>query len=315
MDSLANIEAFVRVAELGSITRAARSLHITASAASRRIAQLEDELGVRLFHRTTRALALSDEGRAFLERCRRILEELQAAKRSIAHARAVPEGRLCVEAPAVLGRLALVPALPGFLAQYPGIELDLRLRDAVIDPAAEGVDVSLRIGHLRDAEVVARRLGVTRMLVCASPEYVRRSGAPEAPEDLDQHRCLGFVRDHRVVPWRLRAGSGTLRFEPAGHLSVNDGDALRSLAVAGAGLAWVFDFMIARELASGALVTVLDEFAVDERPIHALYQSPRHVTPRVRVFLDFAATLLGAPPRWDGSSSGVQITIPDTIGK
>lgn len=296
MDSLANIEAFVRVAELGSITRAARSLHITASAASRRIAQLEDELGVRLFHRTTRALRLSDEGGAFLERCQRILEELQAAKRSIAHARAVPEGRLCVEAPAVLGRLALAPALPGFLAQHPGIELDLRLRDAVIDPAAEGVDVSLRIGHLRDAEVVARRLGVTRMLVCASPEYLRRSGTPETPADLQQHRCLGFVREGRVVPWRFRAESGALRFEPAGFVSVNDGDALKALAVAGAGLAWVFDFMIAPELASGALVTVLDGFAVDERPIHALYQSPRHVIPRVRVFLDFASTLLG-PPR------------------
>ncbi|XYH97185.1 LysR family transcriptional regulator [Sorangium sp. So ce1128] len=295
MDSLANIEAFVRVAELGSITRAARSLHITASAASRRIAQLEDELCVRLFHRTTRALRLTDEGRAFLERCQRILGELEAAKQSIAHAREIPEGRLCVEAPGVLGRLVLVPAVPGFLARYPRIELDLRLRDAVVDPAAEGVDVSLRVGHLRDAQIVARRLGVTRMLLCASPEYVRRSGAPRAPEELQQHRCLGFVRDHRVVPWRFRAESGTLRFEPTGHLSVNDGDALKALAVAGAGLAWVFDFMIAPELASGALVTVLDEFAIDERPIHALYQSQRHVIPRVRAFLDFTSTLLGAP--------------------
>ncbi|WP_437723799.1 LysR substrate-binding domain-containing protein [Sorangium sp. So ce861] len=297
MDSLANIEAFVRAAELGSITRAARSLHITASAASRRIAQLEDELRVRLFHRTTRALRLSEEGRAFLERCQRILEELQAAKQSIAHARGVPEGPLCVEAPAVFGRLLLVPALPRFLAEHPRVELELRLRDAVIDPAAEGVDVSLRIGRLEDAGIVARRLGVTRMLVCASPEYLRRRGAPETPEDLRQHRCLGFLRDDRVVPWRLRSPRGTLRFEPTGAPRVNDGDALKALAVAGAGLAWVFDFMIAPELASGALVTVLDELAVDERPIHALYQSPRHVIPRVRVFLDFAATLLGPPPR------------------
>ncbi|WP_437483015.1 substrate binding domain-containing protein [Sorangium sp. So ce1014] len=155
----------------------------------------------------------------------------------------------------------------------------------------------------QDSGVVARRLGVTRMLVCASPEYLRRSGAPATPEDLQQHRCLGFVRESRVVPWRFRAESGALRFEPTGSLSVNDGDALKALAVndgdalkalavAGAGLAWVFDFIIAPELASGALVTVLDEFAVDERPIHALYQSPRHAIPRVRVFLDFASTLL-----------------------
>jgi DNA-binding transcriptional LysR family regulator len=291
MSSLAAIEAFVRAAELGSVSRAAAALRLTPSAVSRRISRLEEELGVRLFHRAARALRLTDDGRGFLERCHNILDELRAAKATAARVRDRPEGRLRVEAPTVLGRMVLVPALPGFMAEHPRVEVELTLRDAIVDPASEGADVTLRMGALRDSGLVARRIGTMRFVVCASPGYVARHGRPAGPEQLARHRCIGFVREARTVPWRLRAGEVIVEHPPGGVLDVNDGEALRSLALAGVGLIWVPDFMVTAELASGALVSLLDEHAVEERPIHVLYAQPRYLLPRVRAFVDFVAAL------------------------
>lgn len=295
MSSLAGIEAFVRAAELGSVSRAAAALRLTPSAVSRRISRLEEELGVRLFHRAARALRLTDDGRGFLERCQNILDELRAAKATAARVRDRPEGRLRVEAPTVLGRTVLVPALPGFLSEHPRVEVELILRDAVVDPASEGVDVTLRMGPLRDSGLVARRIATARLVVCASPEYVERHGRPAAPAELASHRCIGFVREARAVPWRLRAGPDTIEHTPAGVLEVNDGESLRSLALAGVGLVWVPDFMVAADLARGALVALLEEHAVEERAIHALYAQPRYLLPRVRAFVDFVAALFARP--------------------
>lgn len=291
MSSLAGIEAFVRAAELGSVSRAAAALRLTPSAVSRRITRLEEELGVRLFHRAARALRLTDDGRGFLERCQKILDELRAARATAARVRDRPEGRLRVEAPAVLGRTVLVPAMPDFLADHPRVEVELTLRDAIVDPASEGVDVTVRMGPLRDSGLVARRIAVMRLVVCASPAYVARHGRPDGPEQLVEHRCIGFVREARTVPWRLRSGPNTIEHLPAGVLDVNDGESLRILALAGVGLVWVPDFMVADDLARGALVSLLDEHAVEERPIHALYAQPRYLLPRVRAFVDFVAAL------------------------
>ncbi|OJH35275.1 LysR family transcriptional regulator [Cystobacter ferrugineus] len=292
MSSLENIEAFVGAVEHGGFTRAARSLGLTPSAVSRRIARLEEELGVALFQRTTRALRLTDDGRAFHGRCRRILGELEEARRSMSRARTRPMGLLRVDAPQVLGQQLLVPALPTFFKRYPDIQLELTLRDYLVDPVVEGLDVMLRIGTPRDSALLSRRLGTTRMVACAAPGYLRRRGTPRDPEELARHDCLGFLRESRPVSWRLRTGT----YEVKGPLSVNQGAALRDAAVAGLGICWVFDFMVSAELASGALVEVLEAYACDERPIHALYLENRHLLPKVRVFLDFAAALLRKGP-------------------
>ncbi|WP_338867706.1 LysR family transcriptional regulator [Myxococcus stipitatus] len=291
MHSLANIDAFVRAVEEGDFTRAAKKLNLTASAVSRRIARLEEELGVKLFQRTTRALRLTEDGRDFHARCQRILADLDDAKESLSHSREHPSGRLRVEAPQVIGQLVLAPALPRFLARHPDLELHLTLRDTVVDPVTEGADVLLRVGRLGDSGLVARKLGTTRMVACASPDYLARRGTPTTPSDLASHDCLGFLREGGSSDWLLREGDETVRVTPHGSLHVNHGATLRDAALLGLGIAWLFDFMVARELAAGALVSVLEPCSRESRPIHALHPPNRHLPSRVRVFLDFVATL------------------------
>ncbi|WP_275899206.1 LysR family transcriptional regulator [Pyxidicoccus caerfyrddinensis] len=287
MHSLANIDAFVRTVEVGDFTRAARRLNITASAVSRRIARLEEELGVRLFQRTTRALRLTEDGRDFYARCQRILAELGEAKESLARSRSRPTGLLRVETPQVIGQLVLTPALPRFFEAYPGVELHLTLRDEVVDPITEGADVLIRMGQLTDSRLVARKLAVARLMAVASPAYLQRHGTPATPADLALHQCLGFLRQGVTGEWRFKDA----RFVPRGAFHVSQGATLRDAAVMGLGIAWLMDFMVARELATGALVTVLDAHACEERPIHALHPPNRHLPSRVRVFLDFVKTL------------------------
>lgn len=299
MHSLSNIDAFVRAVEDGDFTRAARKLNLTASAVSRRIARLEEELGVRLFQRTTRALRLTEDGRDFYARCQRILAELGEAKEALARSRSRPTGLLRVEVPQVIGQLVLTPALPRFFAAYPGIELHLTLRDEVVDPVTEGADVLIRMGKLTDSRLVARRLSVARLVAVAAPAYLARHGTPATPADLARHQCLGFMRQGVTGEWRFKDAHGVSRFVPRGAFHVSQGATLRDAAVMGLGIAWLMDFMVARELATGTLVTVLDAFACEERPLHALHPPGRHLPSRVRVFLDFVRTLFSdsrAPP-------------------
>lgn len=293
MHSLSNIEAFVRTVEHGDFTRAARKLQVTASAVSRRIARLEDELGVVLFQRTTRTLRLTEDGRAFHERCQRILGELQDAKESLSHARHRPVGVLRVDATQVFGQLVLMPALPRFLSAHPGLEVQLTLRDDVVDPVAEGVDVLLRLGAMQDSRLVARKLGITRLMACAAPAYLRRHGRPATPEDLSRHNCLGFLRDGALAPWEMqpRGTETPVHFEPRGTFHTNHGATLLDAAVLGVGITWLFDFMVTRHLESGALVPVLEEHLGEECAIHAVYPRGKHLPSRVRVFLDFVVTL------------------------
>ncbi|TQF16205.1 LysR family transcriptional regulator [Myxococcus llanfairpwllgwyngyllgogerychwyrndrobwllllantysiliogogogochensis] len=291
LPSLSNIDAFVRAVEDGNFTQAARRLHITASAVSRRIARLEEELGVRLFQRTTRALRLTDDGRDFYARCQHILAELGEAKESLARSRNRPTGRLRVEVPQVIGQLVLTPALPRFLQAYPGIELHLTMRDEVVDPITEGADVLIRMGPLTDSRLVARSLAMTRMVAVAAPDYLKQHGTPAMPSDLSHHQCLGFLRQGVVGEWRFKGPEGITRVAPRGAFHVSQGATLRDAAAMGLGIAWMMDFMVTRELATGALVTVLDTYAGEERPIYLLHPPGRHLPSRVRVFLDFVKTL------------------------
>ncbi|WP_426753379.1 LysR family transcriptional regulator [Myxococcus sp. Y35] len=314
MHSLANIEAFVRAVEHGDFTRAARKLQVTASAVSRRISQLEKELGVVLFQRTTRALQLTEDGRDFYARCQRVLSELEAAKESLSRSRQRPTGVLRVDAPQVLGQLVLMPALSRFLSSYPGIELRLTLRDTVVNPVAEGVDVLLRLGALEDSRLVARKLGITRLMACAAPAYLKRHGRPESPADLARHNCLGFLREGAPAPWVLhvQGTSAPVRFEPRGTFHSNHGATLRDAAVLGLGIAWLFDFMVTRELESGALVPVLEGQLGEERPIHALYPRSKHLPARVSAFLDFVVMLFGDATRNGVAHSGSQRSFAST---
>jgi DNA-binding transcriptional LysR family regulator len=292
MDRLGNLEAFVEAAQRGSFTLAAERLQITPSAVSRRVAQLEDELGVSLFHRTTRALRLSDDGRAFFERACNALRELDEARDSMRRLRDRPAGLLRAVVPTIEGRHDLVPRLPQLLARNPDLQVDLTFRDEPTDFVAMGVDVGLRLGPLEDSSLVARRLGWTRMRVCGAPSYLHRKGRPRTVDALSRHERLAIRARGRVMPWRLRDGDRLREIPPGERIVVDHADALVDLAIGGAGLAWVCDFMIARAKRAGQLVEVLEGSSSERTPIHALSLPSRHVLPKVRAFVDFAAAAL-----------------------
>lgn len=297
MDRLGNIEAFVEAAELASFTGAARRLRLSPSALSRRVAQLEAEMGVQLFHRTTRAVRLSDEGRAFFERARNALRDLKEAQDAIAGRRRRPMGLLRVEAPSILGRSVVVPALEQLVTLHPDVQVELTLRDYPSDLASEGIDVAIRLGSLPDSALLARRLGATRMRVCGSPSYLRRKGRPRTVHELLKHERLGFAVQGRVMPWRLLDAGAIREVSPSSRIVVDNADALVDLAAGGAGLAWLCDFMMARRGRPTGLVEVLSESACEESAIHALSLPSRQPLPKVRAFVDLVSAELAKRPR------------------
>jgi DNA-binding transcriptional LysR family regulator len=291
MDGFAEIAVFTRVVDAHSFTRAARSLGLTPSGVSRAISRLERRLGVRLLQRTTRSLGLTDDGAAYYERCKAILVELEDAESALARTTQAPRGRLRVDAPTVLARYVLGPALPAFLAAHPELALDLSVRDHVIDPIAEGVDVTLRMVPLRDSELVSRLLGSVRSIVAGSPRYFAKHGRPQHPSDLANHAVIGFLGGDGVLPWQFRNDRSLAL---TGRLHTNSADAHRQAALAGLGLIRIFAFHITDDLARGRLEAVLVEHEAPPRPVYALYARQRAAVPKVRVFLEWAKGLLAA---------------------
>ncbi|NUP12185.1 MAG: LysR family transcriptional regulator [Polyangiaceae bacterium] len=294
MAMLEGIEFLTTAVETGSFAAAARRLGVTPSAVSRRIARLEEDLGVPILARTTRSLRLTNDGQAFHDRCVRILQELTEAKEVIARASKKPSGTLRVDAPIALGRAIIAPALPRFLDRYPEIRLDLTLRDQFVDPVAEGLDVLVRIGRLGESNLIARKLGESAILHVASPRYLKKHGTPKLPKDLANHDCLGYLREGQPAAFKFVI-DGTLHVSDiSGPCHTNDADVLRQLALAGIGIVAVFDFLARDPIQTGALQVVLGNYPSATWPIHALYPKNRHLVPKVSVFLDFLSELFRA---------------------
>ncbi|HKN27373.1 MAG TPA: LysR family transcriptional regulator [Roseiarcus sp.] len=300
MDRFAALEAFVRVAEAQSFSEAARRLRVTKSVVSRYVGALEAELGVRLLHRTTRSLSLTEAGRGYFERAARILSDVEDADRAVSQLRAAPRGRLRVSAPMSFGFLHLAPALIDFLARFPEVTVDVAMNDRFVDLVDEGFDVAVRIGAMEDSSLVARKLAPARLAICASPAYLAARGAPQTPEDLKAHECLTNSNLALSREWRFMAPDGSLwPVAVNGRLSANNGDALRVCALGGLGLANIPTFIVGADLQSGALVTVLDKFISQDMTISAVYPHSRHLSPTVRAFVDFLVDRFGPRPYWD----------------
>lgn len=300
MDRLANMEAFVRVAETQSFSEAARRLRTSKSLVSRHVAALEGALGVRLFHRTTPSLTLTEEGRGYYAQVTRILSEIEEANNSVSQTRVTPRGRLKVSAPMSFGTLHLAPAIPRFLARYPEVELDLNLNDRYVDLVDEGFDLGIRVGPLAESSMVARKLCALRMILCASPDYLKSHGTPQTPKDLAQHQCLCYSTNSFVPEWRLMQLNGTpWQVEISGHLHANNGDVLRSAALAGAGIAFLPSFIVGNDLQASTLVSLLADYVPADAAIHAVYPNSRHLSPKVRAFIDFLVEHIGPRPHWD----------------
>lgn len=285
------IEVFVRVVDLGGFSAAARAFNITPSAVSKLVSRLESRLGVRLINRSTRKLQLTAEGAAFHERGLRILEDLAAAEREAATG-AEPQGRLRINSNVPFGLHYLLPLLPGFLALYPQIKVDIALTDRVVDLIAERADVAIRTGPLRESSLIARKLGDSRMMVVAAPGYLKTHGTPETLADLDRHNQLGFCFTRHIEGWPFADGHGAITtMALSGNALVSDGEALRQLALAGLGLARLSSFHIMPDVVAGRLVPVLENYnAGDIETMFAVYVGQGgHLPARVRAFLDYLA--------------------------
>lgn len=293
LDSLTGLAAFVHAAEARSFAAAGRQLGVSASAISKSIGRLEARLGVRLLNRTTRSVTLTEEGALFHQRCRRILDEIRDAEAALSHAVEVPRGRLRVSAPQWVGHRLLLPDLPAFLARFPEIWMDLDLEDRVVNVVEEGLDAVVRTGSLPDSGLMSRRLGVHRFVICGTPDYLRRRGMPMRPDDLAAHDCIRFKFPSTglIEPWSLRGsvqGDENSVRVPAS-LVFNNTDAVVWAATAGLGLAQVPACVATHLLARGELRTVLDDFMIDKGSLWLLWPPNRHLSPKVRCFIDFAA--------------------------
>ncbi|MDQ1231462.1 LysR family transcriptional regulator [Sphingomonas sp. SORGH_AS_0879] len=288
MDRFVAMEAFVQAAETGSFVGAGRKLGSTASAVGKAVARLEDELQVRLFHRNTRNMALTEEGRMFFERSLRMIAEMEAAQAELAQTRIVPRGRLRVSLPLVA--MLLTPVLSAFMDAYPDVRLDLDFSDRLVDLIEEGFDAVIRTGQPSDSRLMSRNLGRFRLRIVAAPAYLARHGTPAAPEDLSTHRCLRqrSPTTGKLRPWPLDMDRRSLPET----MSATAVDPLIHLTVAGHGIACLPPFAVREEIADGRLAAVLDTHVRDTDQFNVLWPESRQVTPKLRCFIDFMAANL-----------------------
>ena len=299
MDKFKQIEAFVAVVEKGSMARAALEQGVTPVMLGRRIDALEKRLGVKLLHRTTRHLALTEEGTVFLDHCRKLLDELDHAEKIISEGRHKATGHLVVSAPAAYGRKHVAPHAPRFLAANPDVRISFNLTDRVVDLVREGYELSIRIGGAIDPNFVAVKLAGNRRVVCGTPAYFERHGIPRRLEDLEQHNCLAFnLQGGQQRGWYFRQNGRPVTVKVNGNLDCNDGELLHRWGCESLGLAWRSTWEIQAELASGALITVLDEYALDNYDIMAVYPRQRHLPAKIRFFIDMLKQTYAEPGYW-----------------
>lgn len=299
MDRLKSFEVFSKVADVGSFAAAARTLGISAPMATKHVQDLEIELGVRLFHRTTRRVSLTEAGHALNLRCKSFLAEIEEALTEAGHMQAEPRGLLRVNAPLTFGRAHLTRAIAEFQARYSEISIDLTLNDRTVDIVDEGFDLAIRIGLLDDSSLVSRKLAPCRMVLCASPEYLARSGTPERPEDLTKHNCLIYAYFKQAKRWNFACDGDEIAVNVEGDFRANFGEALVEAAAAGRGITLEPSFTVAPYLRDGRLVPLLPAFKPRELAIYAVYPPSRMLPQKVRAFIDHLATSFGAKPYWD----------------
>jgi DNA-binding transcriptional LysR family regulator len=298
MDQFKQISTFVDVIAKGSLSAAARAEGIAPAMIGRRLDALEKRLGVKLLQRTTRKIALTNEGFSFLEDCQRILAELENAESAVSERSAKATGHLTISAPAGFGRQHVAPLIPSFLAENRDVTLTLSLNDRVIDLIGEGVDVAIRIAALSDSNLVGLKLADNKRVVVASPAYIKRHGKPKTLEDLAKHNCLAISSDGSQRGWTFQQGGKNVTLKISGNMACNDGEVLHDWALDGKGLAWRSMWEVGTEIESGKLVTVLDEFAAPGNDIYAVFAQRRHLPLRIRAIVEFLRRTYAKPDYW-----------------
>ncbi|AEG92062.1 LysR family transcriptional regulator [Ramlibacter tataouinensis] len=296
MDRFDAMQAFARVVEAGSFTKAAETLHMSKTSVTQLVQQMEARLRVKLLNRTTRRVHVTADGAAFYDRVLRLLADLDDAEASLSGASASPSGRLRVDVPSPLARMILVPALPAFHARYPDIQIDMGVSDRLVDMIGENVDCVVRGGELTDQSLMARRVGDLQLRACAAPSYLERAGTPSHPRQLEDthHRVVGFLwsRNGKTYPYAMRRGGESIDVQGRYVLAVDDGNAYLAAGLAGLGVLWLPDYMCRAHLASGELVSLFEDWRFEPMPLYVAYRPNRHVSTKLRVFIDWIAELM-----------------------
>ena len=295
MDRLDAMRLFLRVAELGSFSAVALQAGVARSVVTRQIAALETHLGVKLMARSTRRLALTSAGSAYLEKCRVILNLVEAAEADVAEERLIPRGNIRLSLPLSFGIRRLAPLLLDFSQRHPEVSLDMDYSDRRINLIEEGIDLAIRITRRLEPGDVARKIGAGRMLVVAAPEYLARHGRPQHPAELAHHECLGYTHAGNPMPWQFLVNGQPENFPVRSRINANNGDVLAEAAAQGLGITLQPDFIVASYLDAGRVKRILADFAIPEPGIYAMLPSNRHVPHRVRVLMDALAAALAAP--------------------
>ncbi|GGA75564.1 LysR family transcriptional regulator [Neiella marina] len=292
-----HLKLFVRVASTNNISAAGAELGLSPAVASSHIGKLEENLGVRLIHRTTRRVSLTEEGKAFYPHAQEVLAGVEAAKAAVGAGKLTPQGNLRITAPASFGRMHLVPALAGFLERYPDLTVELRMSDTIVDLIEGGFDVAIRNAELKDSTLIARKLASDRRILTASPSYIETHGEPKTPQDLNHHRCINLLG---LETWSFDSGQGVIQVKTNGSFKTDNGEAVRDACAAGLGITVNSTWSAYRHLQRGELVQVLSDYPLlSDTALWAVYPSSRLVAPKVRAFVDYFAECFGEKPYWD----------------
>jgi len=300
MDSLTDIAVFTQVVDSGSFTAAAERLSLSKSVVSKYVTRLEDRLGARLLNRTTRRLSLTEVGRVFYERSLRGLQEIEEAEAEVSRLQGKPRGTLRLNTPMSFGILHIAPALPDFLRRYPEISVDMNLDDRQVDVIEEGFDLSIRISELPDSALIARRLAPCRHAVVASPEYLEQNGIPTTPDDLRHHNIISYRYQESAREWHFRdSDKKTISVPISGTVQMNNSLALREALLGGIGMTRTPTFVVGQDIQSGRLKQVFTNYETLEVSIYLVYPQRRHLSPKVRAFIEYFAERISDNPYWD----------------
>ncbi|MGG7604595.1 LysR substrate-binding domain-containing protein [Massilia sp. BKSP1R2A-1] len=298
MNKLQAMEVFIQVVDCGSFTKAAEMLNLPKATVSTLVQTLESTLSVKLLHRTTRQVMITSDGAAYYERCVQILSDVRDAEESLSRHRLNPSGRLRVDTPSGLATEILIPALPAFFERYPDITMELGSTDRPVDLVEEGVDCAVRGGELIDPNLIARRIGVINFVTCASPDYIARNGMPQHPRDLERHRCVNYfsAKNGKILNWDFARDGERIEVALPGAIALNDSNAYVQAGLAGLGVIMMTDYLLTGHLAAGRMVQVLPEWRSDPLPVHIVYPQNRHLSAKVRVFVEWVSELFAAHP-------------------
>lgn len=306
MPTLHALRLFVATADTGSFSAAGRRHGVAPSSVSRQVASLEDGLGAQLLVRTTRHVSLTEAGRLYSQRIVSVLADLDEATAAVTDLEEAPRGVLRVNGPPAFAVRHIVPALPAFLGRYPEVQVDLTLTDNFVDLLEVGADVAVRVGELEDSSLIARQLAPNHRILCASPAYVAAAGAPGDPMGLRNHNCLVYTRHHGDVHWHLGGPEGACEVRVGGNFRTNNTEAVRAATLGGLGIALLPAWLVGDEVQSGRLVRILPDYRAApgalDTAIHALYPANRHLSPKVRAFVDFLVTRFGPTPYWEATN-------------